>query len=70
MIVNWVGDAEIEVLTYLRGHLKPATISEVIESLRDSSKDYRPSQLKIAALNLVSKGQATLDDGWHLSVAE
>ena len=58
--------AENVVRDYVRLN-SPAEMESIV---RASKGVYLPVEIKIAALNLVSRGEADMTDNWSLQVAE
>jgi hypothetical protein len=64
---NWVDAAEAQVLEALEeGERVPHDLSEVVSSIRKDHRQFQVAQLKVAALNLVTKGRARIDADWRL----
>lgn len=69
---NWMKAAEEEVLAVLKSapeSVAPTELFEVVREMHRRGSVLEPARVKVAALNLVSKGQAKLDDEWRLVAA-
>jgi len=62
-------EAESLVLVYLTDSAEPQDIVEVVRGVRETNAQFAPTDVKVAALNLVSKGRAKISNEWLLSPA-
>jgi hypothetical protein len=64
-----VNTIELRVLESLNRAPEPIDMDDLITNILDSDSHIRAVDVKIAALDLVSKGEVSLTDSWQLSRA-
>lgn len=62
-----VKSVETEVLNSLSTATEPLDLDKLVERVRQSDRNTRAVDVKIAAFSLVSKGQVGLNAQWQLS---